>query len=152
MELKNNVLCYYDSETDWYVDVNVKNTAWSDSNVATPETTTYEILSSDTDGYTNTMVLSENNSNSIFGEALNSNAFEEGICGYIPSYIEMELFSCNLSEINKFLSEHNKPTIVLDNCWVSEEFNDINAWTTEGDYLPKNTVLNYYIFGKQITC
>lgn len=152
MELKNNVLCYYGSETDWYVDVNVKNATWSDSNVATPETTTYEILSSDTDGYTNTMVLSENNSNSIFGEALNSNAFEEGICGYIPSYIETELFSCNLSEINKFLSEHNKPTIVLDNCWVSEEFNDINAWTTKGDYLPKNTVLNYYIFGKQITC
>lgn len=150
MEILNNVLCYYDDTTDWYVNLERKSDVWSSINVVTPEVAVDEILTSDADGYINTIHLAQNNPNGIFDKALNDNILDNNIKWFIPSYIELELFSCHLTEINEYLKQQKKTIISLEDCWTSEEFDSNNAWTSDGQCKPKNTKLSYYIFGKQI--
>ena len=54
----------------------------------------------------------------------------------------------HLDEINTFLRIKGMNQISLDNIWTSESFDENNAWNSNGEILPKNTKLNYYIFGK----
>lgn len=148
IEIINNILCYYTNEQDWYIDLNRYTGTWSNSNIDIPENSVLDIEASDTDGVLNSINVNKYDKNSICNTAL-KHTFFDNIKGYIPSYIEMEIFSQYLPEINDFLKENNKEIISLDNCWVSETYDSENAWNTDGKYYNKNTIHNYYIFGKK---
>ena len=151
MEISNNILCYYTNETDWYINLNPENQSWGTMNVNIEATNVDEILMSDANGLENCSTIEKIDKNSICSKALISNDFGKGIIGYIPSYIELELLSQHLFEINEYLSSKKVAPINFANCWVSETFDKDNAWTSDGNYVSKDTVLKYYIFGKRIT-
>ena len=150
MDLVNNILGVYTDDYDWYVNINKLTGNWSSSSSDIESVVVDEILMSDADGFENTTNIAEVEPESIFAQAIKFNKFENGVVGYIPSYIELELFKTNLNEINNFLVNKGKPEISLDNVWVSEAFDTDNAWTSDGEIMPKNSSLNYYIFGKRI--
>ena len=87
------------------------------------------------------------NKNSIFEKAYNTH-ISNGIVGYIPSWVEIDELREHLDEINTFLRIKGMNQISLDNIWTSESFNENNAWNSNGEILPKDTKLDYYIFGK----
>ena len=149
IEIKNNILGYYTNETDWYVNLELLSGEWGDVDV--PEVSTSEILLSDSDGMTNTEIISKINTNSIFEKSINFDKFENGIKGYIPSYIELEIFSQYLPEINSFLLNKGKTLLNFEKVWISESFDETNAWCSDSNIYPKTNILNYYIFGKKIT-
>ena len=150
IELVNNILGVYTNDSDWYININKLTGSWSSSSSDIESVVVGEIIMSDADGFENTKNIAEVEPESIFAQAIKFNKFENGIVGYIPSYIELELFKTNLNEINSFLVNKGKPEISLDNVWVSEAFDTDNAWTSDGEIMPKNSSLNYYIFGKRI--
>ena len=53
---------------------------------------------------------------------INYSNFDKGIYGYIPSYIELELFAENLDKINEFLNSNNLPIISLEPIPVTVPF------------------------------
>jgi hypothetical protein len=148
IEIKNNILGYYTNDTDWYVNLDLLSGEWGDVNI--PEVSTSEILLSDSNGLTNTEIISKINTDSIFENSINFNKFEKGVKGYIPSYIELEIFNQYLPEINEFLHDNGRNILNTEKLWVSESFDETNAWCSDGNIYPKTTVLNYYIFGKKI--
>jgi hypothetical protein len=150
IELVNNILGVYTNDCDWYVNVNKLTGSWSSSSNDIESVVVDEIIMSDADGFENTKNIAEVEPESIFAQANKFNKFENGVVGYIPSYVELELFKTNLDEINRFLVTNGKPEISLDNVWVSEASDTDNAWTSAGEVMPKNSSLNYYIFGKRI--
>ena len=149
-ELHNNVLCVYTEDCDWYINLNKQSGAWSKYNNSIPNVSVSEVLSSDADGFNNTNIIANVENDSIFANALKCNEFDNGVIGYIPSYIELELLSEYLPLINEYLVSKGKTKLSLDNIWVSESLNSNNAWNSDGESLPKNTTLDYYIFGKKI--
>ena len=151
IELKNNVLCYHAPYTDWYVYLPKQSGKWGNMGTEIPEVTNTEILVSDTDGLRNTRILANYEAETIFTNALAFNGFEHGVAGYVPSYLELEMFRTYLDEINAFLLLNKKGEISLDDCWVSEAYDANNAWAGDGMPLLKDTVHNYFIFGKRIT-
>ena len=151
IELANNILAVYTNEYDWYVNLKPLTGKWSENVGVIDAVTTNEIITSDADGFMNTKAIANVDSNSIFAQANNFNNFENGVVGYIPSYIEIELFGLELDTINDFLRKHKKAEISLNNIWVSEAYDSDNAWTSDGNVVSKQTELNYYIFGKRIT-
>ena len=148
IEIKDNILCYYGTDTDWFVDLDVKTSKWSENNINT-NTHVDIIESSNADGIINTKEIANKDNSSICYKAM-TRVFEKGVIGYIPSYIEMELFSDYLNEINEYLQSKQLPLIDLNNCWTSETFDEKNAWTSDGIYVGKGENLKYYIFGKRI--
>lgn len=150
MELHNNILGVHTDNYDWYVDIEVFNDTWGASNRVIDGVTIDEILMSDADGLVNTKLIANEETDSIFAKALKHSKFEQGVVGYIPSFIELEMFSDNIAEINEFLARKGKPSISLDGIWVSEAYDADNAWNSNGEITPKNSSLNYYIFGKRI--
>ena len=148
IEIKDNILCYYGTDTDWFVDLDVKTSKWSENNINT-NTHVDIIESSNADGIINTKEIANKDNSSICYKAMNR-VFEKGVIGYIPSYIEMELFSDYLNEINEYFQSKQLPLIDLNNCWTSETFDGKNAWTSDGIYVGKGENLKYYIFGKRI--
>ena len=149
IELKDNILAVYDYNTDWYLNINRLTGVWSENQNLISNVTINEILSSDANGLENTKKIAEIESG-IFSQALEYKGFENGIIGYIPSYVEIELFSEKLFEINNYLLSKGKNEISLNNIWTSEAFDENNAWNSDGEIISKNTHLNYYIFGKKI--
>ena len=149
IEIIDNILCYYTDEQDWYVYLNQYSGIWSNSYIDIPENSVSDILISDTNGMENTININKYDENSICKIA-SETIFFDNIKGYIPSYIEMEIFSNYLPEINDFLIKNSKSPISLDNCWVSETYDSKNTWNTDGNYYGKKTEHNYYIFGKKI--
>lgn len=149
IEIKNNILGYYTNETDWYVSLENLTGEWGEVDV--PEVSVSEILFSDSDGMLNTEIISKTNTNSIFEKSIKFDKFENGIKGYIPSYIELEIFSQYLPEINSFLLNKGKTPLNFEKVWVSESFDEKNAWCSDGNVYPKTNILNYYIFGRKIT-
>lgn len=150
MDLVNNILGVYTDDYDWYVNINKLAGNWGSNGNNIESVNVDEILVSDADGFENTKKIADAEPESIFAQANKFNKFEKGVVGYIPSYIEIELFKINLDEINRFLANNGKPEISLDNIWVSEAFDADNAWSSTGEITPKNSSLNYYIFGKRI--
>ena len=150
ISLSNNVLAVYTDDYDWYVNINKLEGNWGTTGNNIEQVNADEVLMSDADGFENTKVIAGVEPESIFAQAYNFNKFEKGVVGYIPSYIEIELFKTKLDEINRFLIANGKHEISLDNVWVSEAFNADNAWNSNGEVIPKNSSLNYYIFGKRI--
>ena len=151
IELTNNILAVYTNNYDWYVNLKALTGKWSENVSIIDDVTTNEIIVSDADGFKNTKIIANVDSESIFAQALKHDKFENGIVGYIPSFIEIEMFKDNLTEINEFLKQKGKPVISLDNIWTSEAYDANNAWTSDGEIASKQTELNYYIFGKKIT-
>lgn len=149
IEIKNNILAYHTDDTDWYVNLNVMNGTWGEVNV--PEVNAPEVLASDADGYTNTQEIAKYSNETIFAKAVAFNKFENGVIGYIPSYVELELFATHLPVVNNYLASKGKQPISLTNLWVSEAFNETLAWNSNGEKVEKTNTLNYYIFGKRIT-
>jgi hypothetical protein len=149
IEIKNNILAYHTADTDWYVNLNVMNGTWGEVNV--PEVNALEVLASDADGYTNTQEIAKYSNETIFAKAVAFNKFENGVIGYIPSYVELELFATHLPVVNNYLASKGKQPISLNNLWVSEAFNETLAWNSNGEKVEKTNTLNYYIFGKRIT-
>jgi hypothetical protein len=150
LELQDNILSVYTDTYDWHLDISACNGIWSEVNELVEYVTVDEILISDANGLVNTKLMANSDENSIFAQALKHDKFENGIVGYIPSFIEIEMFKDNLTEINEFLIQKGKPTISLDNIWTSEAYNANDAWTSDGKVVSKQTELNYYIFGKRI--
>lgn len=150
MEIVNNVLCYSNDDYDWYIHLNKQSDAWG-KNVNIQQTNVDEVLLSDADGFKNTNIIAKIDETSICAKAQQFEGFGNGIVGYIPSYIELEIFATYLPEINTYLRNKNKKEIFIDNCWTSESFNENKSWTSNGECLNKDTVLNYYVFGKKIT-
>ena len=133
IEIKNNILGYYTNETDWYVNLELLSGEWGDVDI--PEVSTSEILLSDSDGMTNTEIISKTNTNSIFEKSINFDKFENGIKGYIPSYIELEIFSQYLLEINSFLLNKGKTPLNFEKVWISESFDKTNAEADVAEFL-----------------
>ena len=151
MEIKNNVLCVYNDDSDWYINLESGMKEWGSLNMMIEDVNTDEIISSDTDGLINTNIVAFNDKNSLCENIKMTNIFEKGIIPYIPSYIEFELIKTYLSEINNFLKNKYQKQIDFNNCWTSETFDANNAWNSDGFYNTKDTVLKYFIFGRRIT-
>lgn len=150
IELHGNLIYYYGTDSDWFVDTTLYNDSWGSLNTDIESVNVSEILTSDTNGYNNTILIGNNDVNSICAKCLKNKIFDSNICEYIPSFVEYELFNNILPEINNFLITKNKKQLSIDNCWVSESFDSNNAWTTNGNYELKNTKLNYLIFGRYL--
>lgn len=146
----NGILGVHTNTHDWYVNLNVRNGIWGEKGQTINNVENKEIMASDANGFYNTKLIAQLNPNSIFADAIKYNKFNNGIVGYIPSYVELEMFADNLIEINNFLTSKNLPIISLENIWISEAFDSENAWNSNGDIVPKDSSLNYYIFGKKI--
>lgn len=149
ISINNNVLTYCDDYTDWYINLNKMKGTWGTVNV--PEVNVDEVISSDANGYLNTAIIANHDSESIFANAFNSKVFENGIIGYVPSYVEIELFKECLPIVNDFLVSKGKTPISLENLWLSEAYDINTAWNSDGLKITKDTELSYYIFGKRIT-
>lgn len=150
IELNGTILCVHTDDYDWYLDTTLFNDVWSSENGIINSVAVDEILSSNANGFENTRILSTVYPDSIFAKAYNYNKFDYGVVGYIPSYIELIEFSENIENVNNFLAKKDICTISLNNVWVSEEFDESNAWSSSGRIKPKNSSLNYYIFGKKL--
>ena len=151
MEIKDNVLCYYAAHNDFYIYLERFSDKWSDNNTLIETVRNNEIVLSDADGYTNSInILNVEPENNLFKSSYYFNHFDNNIRGYIPSYVELQIIENDITAINNFLTLNGKETIDLHDCWVSEMFDEQNAWTSDGIYKEKNTVLNYYVFGRRI--
>jgi hypothetical protein len=117
------------------------------------QTNVQDIILSDADGLHNTNIISDIDETSICYDAKYNSNFENGIFAYIPSFIEMEIFSEHLNEINDFLKNKQKESIDISNCWVSETYDKDNAWfwAKNCGYASKDMFRKYYVFGKRIT-
>ena len=146
----NGILGVHTNDCDWYVNITAHNGTWGEKGQMIANVEVNEVIVSDANGFENTKTIAQMNHDSIFANAIKYNKFDDGVIGYIPSYIEIELFAENLSEINEFLSSKNLPTLSLENIWVSEAFDSNHAWNSNGEIVTKDTSLNYYIFGKKI--
>lgn len=145
--LDDNHIAYYGNYADWYLCIKPMNGAWGEAGYDTPEINVEDIDFSEADGYENTKLLSIIGDN-IFKTAIEYEGFGNNIVGYIPSYIEISMFSEHLSEINEYLISKNKDKINFNGCWVSESFDADNAWTADGEKKMKSEKANYFIFGK----
>ena len=150
IELHNDILSVYTNDYEYHLDINCKNDVWSSSKNAIDEVEVDEVILSDANGFENTKIIANIEPDSIFAQARKYDKFENGIIGYIPSYIELELFKTNINEINHFLVNKGKPEISLENLWTSEAFDKDNSWTSDGNITSKDSMINYYIFGKRI--
>jgi hypothetical protein len=151
IEVKNGVLGYYTDYNDYYIVLDKKSSVWSELNNSLPTLEIEDVFMSDADGFVNTIsVLTTESENQMFKTAYECKSFETGVKGYIPSYVEMEMLSLELDEINAFIIRLGYAPIDFSNCWTSESFDSNDAWTSDGEKLSKNTVCNYYIFGKRI--
>lgn len=146
----NGILGVHTNDCDWYVNITAHNGTWGEKGQMIANVEVNEVIVSDANGFENTKTIAQMNPDSIFANAIKYNKFDDGVIGYIPSYIEIELFVENLAEINEFLSSKNLPTLSLENIWVSEAFDSNHAWNNNGEIVTKDTSLNYYIFGKKI--
>ena len=153
IEINNGVLGYYTDYNDFYVLLNKMTGVWSEMSNSIPVIENEDVYMSDADGYVNTLkVLEVEPENTMFKSAFETSNFENGVRGYIPSYIEMEMLSSELEVINSYITRFGYESISFENCWTSETFDSEHAWTADGEEMPKNTVNNYYIFGKRIIC
>lgn len=148
--LTDNILSVYTEDTDWYINLERFNGPWSNINHNIDNVNTVEILSSDANGLENTKIIAQSDNDSIFKQALDFNGFGKDIIGYIPSYIEIQLLKQHINYINQYLSNNDKNEIKLNDIWVSESFDDANAWNSNGEIIQKNYTSGYYIFGKKI--
>ena len=150
IELSNNIISYYGETEDWFVDLTKYNGSWGTPSIKTTNSDTNEIIQSDADGYSNTIYISSIDNESICCKALTNHNFNKNLIGFIPSYVDCELFKLKLPEINDFLVNQNKEPLTIDNCWLSETYNEDYAWTSDGNKIPKEDKLDYLIFGKYI--
>jgi hypothetical protein len=150
IELKSNTLIYYSHNTDWYININPIYDVWGKMGISCDESIIDDIIMSDKDGYSITHAVANIDNNSICKKAQDFNGFENGIIGYIPSYSDIEIFSSYLPDINKYISKFGFNAISFSDSWVSETHDENNAWTTNGQILPKNISLKYFIFGKRV--
>jgi hypothetical protein len=151
IEVINNVLCFYTKYNDYYINIEQKSGVWSNVYNRLDEITTNEILSSDTDGLLNSeYVLNIEKDNSLFKNAYNDDSFGVTFKTYIPSFIEIDILKPYLNEINNYLNSLGYMPLDFTECWTSETFDEQNAWLSNGEYADKNTVKNYYIFGRKI--
>lgn len=144
IKLNGNILEYHDAYNDWYICLDKQLGTWGEGNVENINIS--EIEFSDADGFNNTRILASEK-HDIFVNAINFNGFKNGVLPYIPSYIEINMLRNNLEEINNFLVLNNKPNLTLDDCWISESFDDSYAWTSNGEKALKTSTKPYYIFG-----
>jgi hypothetical protein len=149
IEIKDDVLCYHADNTDWYIKLERKYGKWGNVNISEINTTSIEV--SDANGLDNTMLIAKETSDSIFNEAIKYSNFEDGIFGYIPSYVEVLEFSQYLDDINEYLTHVKRENIVLDGIWISQSLNEKNAYNSNSEIVSKEEILPYYIFGKRIT-
>ena len=149
IEVKNNILCFYNNDYDWYINLYAETSEWSENNINT-DTHIDDVFISTANGLENTKKIAEKDELSICNKALHA-TFEDGIIGYIPSYIEIEMLTNYLNEINEYLQSKHLPLIDFENCWTSETFDYENAWTSNGTIAKKVEKKKYYIFGKRIT-
>ena len=150
IELSNNVIKYYGENRDWFVDLTVYNDSWGSPSINIDSVNTNELVLSDADGYNNTIIIANIDKNSICAKSLTNNKFGNDLAGYIPSYIEYELFKIILPEINNFLLNQNKEQLLIDNYWVSESFDENRAWTSNENKELKDNKLNYLVFGRYL--
>ena len=150
IELTNGVLSYYGEDRDWFVDLTIYKNSWGTSNINIIDTNINELVLSDADGYDNTLIIAEIDENSICAKALLNTKFGRELVGYIPTYIEYELFKIILPEINNFLLNQNKQQLSINNCWVSESFDENYAWTSNENKELKETEIDYLVFGRYI--
>ena len=136
---------------DYLIYLNKQSSIWGNTNVNIPEIETEDVFVVDTNGYDNTLyALSVEGDNGMFGMAYNTEVFGENIDGYIPSYIEMNILSEYLDTINNFLVSKGYNSLNFANCWVSDAYDNNNAWTFDGDIENKENIKYFYIFGKRI--
>lgn len=150
IELSNNIIKYYGENRDWFVDLTVYNDSWGSSGINIDNVNTNELVLSDADGYNNTIIIANIDKDSICAKSLTNNKFGNDLVGYIPSYIEYELFKIILPEINNFLLNQNKEQLLIDNYWVSESFDENRAWTSNENKELKDNKLNYLVFGRYL--
>lgn len=150
IELTNGVLSYYGENRDWFVDLTIYKGSWGTSNLNIIDTNINELVLSDADGYNNTLIIAKIDENSICAKSLLNTKFGRELVGYIPTYIEYELFKIILPEINNFLLNQNKQQLSINNCWVSESFDENYAWTSNENKELKEDKFDYLVFGKYI--
>ena len=86
----------------------------------------------------------------MFYIAYNTNVFGDKVKGYIPSFIEMSVISENINEINKVLGNYGKSPLFINDCWVSDAYDNENAWTSDGEITNIKNVKYFYVFGRRI--
>jgi hypothetical protein len=150
MELQDNTLCLYTEYTDYFINLNIERCEWGTLGIDIHNTNSDDILLSEADGFKNTHLIANMDKTSICSKSIETKWHEKDIVGYIPSYIEIEILSQYLNEINTFLKIEGREEITLIDCWVSETYDKNNAWTSDGIYIPKNEKRNCIILGKKI--
>ena len=148
VEIKENTVIYYDDYVDWYIYLDKFNGIWGSSNIF--EVNIDNPFVSENNGLDNTKIIANTNKNSIFANALSFEFFDPKVIGFIPTCLELEIFSTHLHEINEKLVKENKNIIDLSDLWTSESFNEFEAWNGNGEKISKDISLNYYIFGKKM--
>ena len=148
IEVNGNILCYHAADCDWYVDLLRRSGKWGTRGLDIPEVNADDIVMSDADGFVNTKHIAQADENSIFAFARNYEGFGNNVRGYIPSFVELELFALYLDEINGYLSKQGREKLILTNCWVSESKNANEAWNSNGQLLSKERSCDYFVFGK----
>ena len=139
-------------DTDYYINLSkMPSSTWGTTNIDIPAVNCADITQSvNDDGFVNTKaIVLTDTASTIFSKALSTTAFGAKITGYIPSYTELLTISANLEEINDFLTANGKNIISLEDIWVSETHDNNNAWISDGYYYPKNSLKQYYIFGRR---
>ena len=151
-EINGNILTYMVEDTDYYINLSkMPSSTWGTNNIDIPAVNCTDITQSvNDDGFVNTKaIVLTDTASTIFSKALSTTAFGAKITGYIPSYTELLTISANLEEINDFLTANGKDIISLEDIWVSETHDNNNAWISDGYYYPKNSLKQYYIFGRR---
>lgn len=151
MTLDGDILLFKTSDTDYFINLDIKENVWGPSGVETPEVSTSEIVESVADGYHyTTFMYGEDPENQMFADAYNWRPYGYTVRGYIPSYLDVLVVCENLDNINAFLKANGKDELTLDSVWVSEAFDADNAWTSDGETAPKDEPHRYVVFGKRI--
>ena len=151
-EINGNILTYMVEDTDYYINLSkMPSSTWGTNNIDIPAVNCADITQSvNDDGFVNTKaIVLADTASTIFSKALATTVFGAKITGYIPSYTELLTISANLEEINDFLTANGKENISLEDIWVSETHDNNNAWISDGYYYPKNSLKQYYIFGRR---
>lgn len=152
MSVKDNVLVYKTADTDYYINLDVKESVWGSSGVIIPEVSTNDVFESEADGYANTLIVTgAESTNVMFADAYNWKPYGYAVQGYIPSYTDILVVNENIERINEFLEANRRESLDLDMCWVSEAYDADNAWTSNGETASKSEAHKYVVFGKRIS-
>lgn len=149
--VKDNILTFKTSDTDYMIYLNRYNGIWGNEGKDLSGISNENIFEVETDGFSNTKyLLNVDNVNEMFYIAYNTNVFGDKVKGYIPSFIEMSVISENINEINKVLGNYGKSPLFINDCWVSDAYDNENAWTSDGEITNIKNVKYFYVFGKRI--